>query len=519
MRFELSLALKYLLPRAKQLSVSIISLISVLVVALVVWLVVVFLSVTQGIEKKWLDELVALNAPVRMLPTEAYYNSYYYQIDTLAQNSSYATKSLGEKLLTKNSDPYDPSFDAELPAKFAKPDKKADGSLKDIAKEGFEAIESLGKYADLRGKEFEVTFGNLQLEMVREKNKGLITQLSYISSFDTQNTRLKKLILPPLAEDISNLGVALATSTTSNEDNPLWVYRSDPGKIDLPSASVLGEGILVSKNFQNNGALIGDRGNLTYYTAVGGSNKEQRLPVFIAGFYDPGLMPVGNKIIFATQGLLAKLRTQLSVADTMLGNGFNIWFQDINDAESVKADLIKELKKRGIDSYFKVESYADFEITKPVLEQLKSDKTLFTLIALIILIVACSNIISMLILLVNDKKKEIGILQSMGVTTKRIGLSFGLCGFLTGLIGSLVGIGAAVFTLHNLSSLVRFLSFLQGREAFQTAFYGSSGLPNDISLPILFFVLIATLCISLLAGLVPAIKAARIKPAVILRSE
>jgi lipoprotein-releasing system permease protein len=507
MRFELSLALKYLLPRAKQLSVSIISLISILVVALVVWLVVVFLSVTQGIEKKWLDELIALNAPLRMTPTEEYYKSYYYNIDQHASASNYATKSLGEKLLLETSgDPYDPNFDAELPANLAAPDTHPDGSYKDIAKEGWDAIHSIKGYSDLRGKEFEVTFGNLQIETVREKEeetvKSLISQLSYISSFDTQNHRLKKLILPPTKDDAKEMAL----------------YSE--GEIQFPKKNNLGEAILVSKNFQNNGVVIGDTGVLSYY--AGGSanaNKEQRLPIYVAGFYDPGLMPVGNKVVFASPELLSILRGQLSFADSMLGNGFNIWYKHLSDTDSLKRDLQAELKKRGIDQYFTVESYADYELTKPVLDQLKSDKTLFTLIALIILIVACSNIISMLILLVNDKKKEIGILQSMGVTRQRVAIVFGLCGFLTGLIGSLAGIAFAVLTLHNINYLVNFLSFLQGREAFQAVFYGEGGLPSEVSPEVLLFVFIATVVISLLAGLVPAIKAAKIKPAVILRSE
>ena len=48
--YELSVARKYLVPRWRQLSVSVISVISVLVIALVVWLIVVFFSVTNGLE-------------------------------------------------------------------------------------------------------------------------------------------------------------------------------------------------------------------------------------------------------------------------------------------------------------------------------------------------------------------------------------------------------------------------------------------------------------------------------------
>lgn len=92
--FELSVACKYLIPRRRQLSVSIISLISVLVIALVVWLIVVFFSVTDGLEKSWVQKLTALTAPVRLTPTDAYYHSYYYQADSISEASNFSPRQL-----------------------------------------------------------------------------------------------------------------------------------------------------------------------------------------------------------------------------------------------------------------------------------------------------------------------------------------------------------------------------------------------------------------------------------------
>ena len=124
----------------------------------------------------------------------------------------------------------------------------------------------------------------------------------------------------------------------------------------------------------------------------------------------------------------------------------------------------------------------------------------------------------MLILLVNDKKKEIGIMQSMGASPGRIAFIFGFCGFALGLISCIVGIIASFLTLTHLQSLVDFLSVLQGHEIFQKSFYGHE-LPNELSLHALIFVTGATLFISLAAGIIPAIKAAKIRPSEILRSE
>lgn len=700
MRFELTVALKYLIPKWRQLSVSIISLISVLVISLVVWLVVLFLSVTEGIERKWIEELVALNAPVRMTPTEAYYHSYYYEIDGLSLDSNYTSKTIGEKLASLQSDPYDPRFDQEIGATFPLPNRYEDGRLKDIVKEGYDAIKAL-PFKDVRPQEYEVSFGNLRLQMLREGpgsdevKQTFVTQVSYIASHDAENARVKQMIIPPTMSDynnvlhtlahgagrhsysekdeqlatvvensfrsgaqkffsninlnavkttdgfvlnpslfpngstlegiglvrhdairkvvvpghienlpllekkLSNLGYQTAPVTlvfedgsvrlptaapystlagfdvmldqnisfqasliqdsllnadflgelklaiegtvqnttlkgqtsfahleidqaTALNDSPaFWVYHCPAGGCQIPSGSTsapFGEGLLIAKHFKNNGVLLGDRGYLAYYAQSGSSMQEQRIPVYVAGFYDPGMMPVGNKLIFVDQEITALLRGNMTVSDPLLGNGINIWVSDLAQAASVKEALIHSLAVRGIGQYWDVQSYHDYEFTKPILEQLQSDKNLFTLIAVIILIVACSNIISMLILLVNDKKREIGILQSLGASPRRIAVIFGLCGFATGVVSCVIGTVAAVVTLKNLQSLVDVLSFFQGRDAFQSIFYGSK-LPNDVSMQALIFVSAATLIISLLAGIIPAVKASRIRPTEILRAD
>jgi lipoprotein-releasing system permease protein len=136
----------------------------------------------------------------------------------------------------------------------------------------------------------------------------------------------------------------------------------------------------------------------------------------------------------------------------------------------------------------------------------------------IILIVACCNIISLLVLLVNDKKREIGILQAMGASHMSIAAIFGSCGMIMGILSSIIGIAAAVLTLHHIDAVVQLLSFIQGHDAFHAAFFGKS-LPDHLSRNALTFILVTTPLLSFLAGLVPAIKACRLRPSVILRSE
>jgi lipoprotein-releasing system permease protein len=505
--FELSIAFKYLIPRWRQLSVSIISLISILVTALVVWLTVVFFSVSYGLEKSWVQKLIALAAPVRVVPTNDYYRSYYYLIDSISDHSDYALKSLGQKLATSISDPYDPEVDQELPLDWPDPHRNGDGSLKDLVKLAFGAIQSVSGIEEIRSKEYEMTVGNLQLhrsDFSDNQNTVIISQSIYLSSYDPTNPSLAQTLLE---EDSNKRG---------KKKSNFWIIDSKLPH-SLPNTE-LGEGILVPKSFRTAGVSLGDRGYISYYSPTASMMQEHQIPVMVLGFYDPGILPIAGKIAIVNPSLTSIIREAYQQENTPETNGINVRFKNFNDAEKVKTQITTALKKEDIERYWKVETYRDFEFSRDLLQQLRSEKNLFKLISAIIILVACSNIISMLIILVNDKKLEIGILRSMGATSTSIAFIFGFCGVIMGMIGSALGTFAALITLQNLDFLIGFISKMQGFDAFNPMFYGES-LPNEISIEALAFVLGATVIISLIAGIVPAVKACLVHPSQILRSE
>ncbi|MGE3953776.1 MAG: ABC transporter permease [Parachlamydiales bacterium] len=474
--FELSVAFKYLRPRRRQLSVSIIALLSVLVISLVVWLVVVFLSVMRGVESRWVDTLVSLNAPIQLTPTEAYYDSYFYQIDGQSGESGFRFKTIREKALAADSDPYDPASDPELPFLFPHPDLDEGMRLKDPVKGAFAAVEGLG----LEARDFEVGLANLRLQLPGHR---LLNQISYVGAFDPHNGHLAK---------------------TLKANAPL-------------SDGERGFGVLLPKGYQKQGVEIGAQGHYTYYTQTT-SLQEQRIPVHVAGFYDPGLMPTGLKLTFSDPDLVSEIRTAVDQVEAKSANGIHVYVADLSKVEAVKQQILDKLEEAGIGRYWNIETYRELEFARPLVEQFESDRTLFSLIALIIIIVACSNVISMLILLVNDKRREIGVLRAMGASTASIAFIFATCGTVMGLVGSVIGVSAALLTLHFLGHLVSLLSALQGHEAFNAMFFGGD-LPNQVSTEVLLFVAGATVAISLISGLIPALKAALMRPSAILRSE
>lgn len=609
--FELSIAAKYLLPRWRRLSLSLISMIAIGVISLVVWLILVFFSVTNGVEKMWIEKLIVLTGPARIYPTDAYYKSYYHLIDSISSGSNYQTKSIEEKLYSTPLDPWNPAIDEAIPDNFPPSENK------DLLKELMGAI-----HEDPLVDSFiyEAAPAAIQVRLDRlvpqEEGKrlytpyeGQIQQNGIVLSLDTANTSITKNLLPLSDSDKENLFKVLSRNhlIPKNSDallktpsygwilpKPLYpakntlkgtpIYSGDTlryyllkeeGTVSLPNGTspplvvppntpvqmtetgiqfqlqghtfkgpaplyeldvahyepthplwmtdhlpsdpTLGDGILLPKSFLDAGALVGDRGYLLYEAPSLAATSQVQLPVFVAGFYDPGLMAMGGKFILATPEVASLIRSSMGDAIPE-SNGIQLRYPDYTKIHTVKARLEKRLAALGLSPYFKVETYEEYDFAKGFIQELKSQKNVFLILAGMIILVACSNIISMLIILVNDKKKEIGILRALGARTVSIGAIFGLIGLSMGVIGSLLGIALALLTLHFLPSLIVLLGRLQGFDAFQRLFYNNT-FPSELSLDALQFVLIATTLTSLLAALIPAIKACLVKPAAMLRSE
>ncbi len=451
---------------------------SVGVISLVVWLVLVFLSVTTGIEKNWLRKMTALHAPVRVSPTEDYNNSYYYNIDALSAASHFTAKTIGQKAQSALSDPYVPDVDAEIPAHWPKADRLEGGNLLDPVKIAYQTLQTLG----LQYQDYEISGALLR---INREGGGTLSQMSYLLSYPTHNPRFQSLIIESMAPQAGS---------------------------DIA--------VLLPKSYKDSKIKLGDRGTLSYTAPSAASSQEQKLPIYVQGFYDPGLLAVGNKCVIVPSDVTRSIHavSQTFSPDGTPTNGIFVWFDNLSDAPKVQERIVQAFEKAGIAKYWKIDTFRSFEFAKDLMQQFQSDRTLFLLIAVIILVVACSNIISLLVLLVNDKKKEIAILQSMGASFTSIAIIFGICGITMGTLSCLVGSLLALFTLHNIQGLVALLSAIQGHNAFNPAFFGQT-LPNQLSPEALLFVLVITPILSLSAGLIPALKASHIRPSSALRSE
>jgi len=482
--FEIDVAKQYLFPRWRRLSLSIISLIALLVISLVVWLILTFFSVTTSLEKGWMEKLVTLSAPVRISPTEDYFRSDYYLADTLSHKADYTTRTLKERV-AKPLSMYDPVIDEAIPGDWIKTDQ-------DLLKTVYSTIEGLKKeIPDLQTSFYEVASVGIKLNMKRLVEgswvESALSHTLFALNFDPQNPSVSKIMLqPPVSK----------------------------GELfTLPS-----KGVLLPRQYYEAGVLMGDPGAISYEQKTLTSKQEVKHPIHVAGFYDPGLLGMGGKFLLVNSNLLSMIRSNTHQDGIPGTEGISLKFSNLDLADQVKAKLTKAFEEKGITPFFQVETFKDFDFVKPFLRELTSQKNLFTLLSGLILVVACSNIISLLIILVHDKKKEIAILRALGASSFSIAFIFAFSGLVIGIVGSLLGVAATALTLHFVPDILDFLSWLQGFSAFHN-FFGSGALDISMSTDTLIWVFVMTTTLSLLSGLIPAIKACKLKPSEALKSE
>jgi len=151
------------------------------------------------------------------------------------------------------------------------------------------------------------------------------------------------------------------------------------------------------------------------------------------------------------------------------------------------------------------------EMHKNLYAALKLEKTAMFIILILIIIVAAFSIVATLIMMVNDKNREIAILKSMGATSASIMRIFMLQGLIIGIAGTLIGLAGGCF-----------LAFLQNNFhiiSLSKDVYYIPDLTVKINTWDVFFVAFIAILISFIATLYPSGQAANLEPAEALRYE
>jgi len=232
-------------------------------------------------------------------------------------------------------------------------------------------------------------------------------------------------------------------------------------------------------------------------TAVGLVPKMRRF--LVAGWVEVGMYEYDASLAYtslASAQEFAGLGDRVTGVEVKLANPF--------DAKDVGRTIAARLK-----GPYWIRDWMD--MNRNLFAALQLEKLALFVIVTIIVLVAAFAIIGHLVLLVAEKRKEIGILKAMGAGAGSIGAVFLVAGMLIGVGGTVAGsaFGLLLIWVQNTYKIIR----LAG-DVYQISYLPMKLTGSDFAM-----IVGSTLVISFLATLSPARRAARMDPIEVLRYE
>ena len=193
-------------------------------------------------------------------------------------------------------------------------------------------------------------------------------------------------------------------------------------------------------------------------------------------------------------------------------SGLRLKLDDLFNAPEISRALMFKLRNKYHVSDW-TRSHSNF------FQAIKTEKRVMFIILLLIVAVAAFNIVSTLVMVVTDKRGDIAILRTQGLSPRAVMGIFIILGAIIGVIGTVVGTVGGVLLALNVETIVPAIEAFFSVQFLAADVYYISDLPSKLNWSDVYQIAILAFVLSLLATLYPAWQASRINPAEVLRYE
>ncbi len=256
------------------------------------------------------------------------------------------------------------------------------------------------------------------------------------------------------------------------------------------------------------GLARGDQLTLLVPTLSPDGTPQGKLRSFtVAGVFEVGLQDHDGTLVFAP---LSDVRALLPPG--ALGQGLSVHVTDALAAPAVAARL-----RAALPQVYEVRDWTQDNAN--YFRAIRIEKTMMSLILLLIVAVAAFNIVAMLVMVVTDKRTDIAILRTFGAAPGRVMGIFITQGLVIGWLGVALGVASGLALALNVETIEPFLERTFHFQILDSNVYYNSVIPSEVHAANVVAIAAAALVLTTLATIYPAIRAARTAPAEALRYE
>jgi lipoprotein-releasing system permease protein len=295
---------------------------------------------------------------------------------------------------------------------------------------------------------------------------------------------------PALEPSVSEIGQALALGRLDD---------LQPGSANIILGRVLAYQL---------GVGIGD--TVTVMIPVGGAGADvvnSRIQRFtVSGIFEVGLQEQDGMLALANLDDAAALRGSNGIT------GLRLKFTDAFAAPALAPTVAAALGGGFEIGDWTVEHASYFRA-------IRIEKTMMTLIMLLIVAVAVFNIVAALVMVVTDKRTDIAILRTIGARPRTIVGVFMTQGVVIGWLGTALGIAAGIAVALNVGTIAPWLERTFGFQIMNADVFYITQIPSDLQAADVLIIGAIAFLLTVLATVYPAIRAARTQPAEALRYE
>lgn len=305
---------------------------------------------------------------------------------------------------------------------------------------------------------------------------------------------------------------------SSAKVKPIFFYGIDPAFEQEHSflRHLLGNALMESL-LQERSLVLGEKLAKKLHLSVGDSVQvivpsveSSEVPTMdsfiVIGLYESGT-ELDEKLVITYRKNIALLAHQ----NPESVDGIRIVVDDLFRAGSIARQLAEKTQLMQVKDWSRTHGN--------LYQAVQMSRRMVTLLVFIIIAVAAFNVISTLVLAVNDKARDIAILRTLGANSRQILLIFISQGALIGFIGVSVGIVLGLLFSEFISSGISVLEHVLNYQFLKTDVYPIDHLPSDIRWLDVLLVAVVAFTLSVLATIVPAWLASRVDPAKVLRYE